>query len=236
MSAAEALVGILGGMGPAATADFYAILVRLAPAVRDQDHPRVVIWADPTVPPRVPAVLAGTDEPYPRMLAGALALARLGVTVAAMPCHTAHVFLPRLITDSGVPFVDMVAETVRVLSASPATVGIMATRGTLRSELYQRQLAAAGVTYVEPEAETQRLIDEAISCVKAGDASSGAGCAVDAVRRMGEAGAQRIVLACTELPIALRGADAAGLPTVLDPSHLLAAAVLAEYSRQAKSR
>lgn len=246
------LIGILGGMGPAATSDFYATLIRLTPASSDQEHPRVVIWADPTVPPRVPAVLAGTDEPYPKLLAGARVLAGLGVTVAAMPCHTAHVYLPRLVEDSGVPFVDMVAETVRTLSDGSNsdgsnsdrsnsdrsnsdgsnTVGIMSTRGTLHSGLYQQKLAAVGLTALEPDADTQQRIDLAIEQVKAGDIGAAGAYVADATRRLQEAGVHRVVLACTELSVALRGTDTSGLPLLIDPSEVLAAAVLSQYARQ----
>lgn len=223
------LLGVLGGMGPAATADFYAKLIRLSPATRDQDHPRIVIWADPTVPPRSAAVLAGTDEPYPLLLAGARVLRDLGVTVAAMPCNTAHAFLPRLVRDTGVPFVDMVAETVQTLLAADGTVALAGTRGTIHSHLYQDKLTDAGIRYVEPADATQQLIDQAIAHVKSGGIAAGTATAVEAIRQLQELGATRVVLACTELPVALDGCAGNDMPQLVDPTEALARAVLDRY-------
>lgn len=228
------LVGILGGMGPAATADFYARLIQRTPATRDQEHLRVVIWADPTVPDRVGAVLNGTSEPYPAMLAGALRLRDMGATIAAMPCNTAHVFLPRLVEDTGLPFVDMVDATVATLTGSatvPRTVGLLGTRGVVHSRLYQARLAAAGITTVEPDEDAQRSIDAAVLAVKQGDPLAAHEHAVDAVRRVAADGAQAVVLACTELPLALPEQARDGLPSLVDPTDELAIAVVRACAR-----
>lgn len=224
--AAPELVGVLGGMGPAATADFYAKLIRRTPATRDQDHLRVVIWADPTVPDRVAAVFGGGPDPYPAMLAGATALRTLGATLVAMPCHTAHVHRRRLADDTGLEFADMVEETVAALGPV-AAVGLLATRGTLHSGLYQARCAAAGIATLIPTEAGQVGVDEAIRLVKLGRLAD-AGRLVDAaVADLADAGAAAVVLACTELPLAERaGAGAAGQPAVLDPTDLLARAVV----------
>jgi aspartate racemase len=230
---ADHLVGVLGGMGPAATADFYARLIQHTPATNDQDHLRVVIWADPTVPDRVSAVLDGSDRPYPALLAGARQLRDLGVTVAAMPCNTAHVFLPRLVADTGLRFVDMIEETVGALtraSTAPRAVGLLATRGVVHSRLYQDQLRAAGVRPVEPGPEVQAEVNAAIRDVKRGQLDTAGHHAVASVRRLvdGMAGSplDAVVLACTELPVALGDRDLAGLPPLVDPTEQLAIAVV----------
>lgn len=215
------LVGILGGMGPAATAHFYATLIARTPAVRDQDHLRVAIWADPTVPDRVGAVLDGSTDPYPAILAGARRLHDLGVTVAAMPCHTAHVFLPQLITDSGVSFCDMVAETAAVVRHRRVErVGLLGTRATLHAGIYQRRLD--GLDVVLPGDDQQQHVDAAIAAVKRGDPAAGRELAA------GLPDAPLVVLACTELPLAVpQLADRLDLPEFLDPTLLLADAVIA---------
>ncbi|MFI5614368.1 aspartate/glutamate racemase family protein [Amycolatopsis sp. NPDC051903] len=223
------LIGILGGMGPAATADFYARLVRHTPAARDQDHLRVVIWADPTVPDRVAAVVNGTSEPYPALLAGARRLRDLGATIGAMPCNTAHVFLPRLIADTGLPFVDMIDATVRALSgsgAAPRAVGLVGTRGVVHSRLYQDRLAAAGFRPVEPDPVAQQCVDEAVREVKRGALDAARKHAEEAVRRVADAGAEAVVLACTELPLALPAGERDGLPPLADPADALAVSVV----------
>ncbi|WP_020661432.1 aspartate/glutamate racemase family protein [Amycolatopsis benzoatilytica] len=223
------LVGILGGMGPAATADFYARLIRHTPARRDQDHLRVAVWADPTVPDRVHAVLNGTAEPYPALLDGASRLRDLGVTIAAMPCNTAHVFLPRLVAETGLRFVDMIEATVAsVVTAggAPRTAGLLGTRGVLHSRLYQDRLSAAGIRPVEPDADTQGSVDAAISATKRGDLGAAREFAVEAVRRMARDSVDAVVLACTELPLVLPRGNS-DLPRLVDPADELAIAVVA---------
>jgi aspartate racemase len=227
------LVGVLGGMGPAATADFYAKLVRRTPAGRDQDHLPVVIWGDPRVPDRVSSVRDGTDAAYLALLYGAHRLAEAGARLAAMPCHTAHFFLERLQADSGLRFVDMVAETVAAVATRQGRVsraGLLATAGTLGSGLYQTRLADIGVEIVTPRPDVQRRVATAIAMVKRNDPGSARPLVEDAIGDLRDAGAQIVVLACTELPLALAGSSAPLGDTVLDPTDLLAAAVVRDWS------
>jgi len=228
------LVGVLGGMGPAATADFYAKLIRNTPAVADQEHIPVVIWADPTVPDRVSSVRDGTDAAYPALLYGAQRMRDAGATLGAMPCHTAHFFRERLQQDSGLPFVDMVGETVTAverLCGRGARVGVLATAGTLDSGLYQARFADTEVEILIPEPDGQRRVAEAIAMVKSGRLPAARGLLEDAVSQLRELGADIVVLACTELPLALGAGDGElGVP-VLDPTDLLAVAVVREWTR-----
>ncbi|GAA1028618.1 MULTISPECIES: cysteate racemase [Amycolatopsis] len=210
------IAGILGGMGPAATAEFYAKLIARTAADRDQDHLRVAIWADPTVPDRVAAVLDGSTDPYPALLAGTEKLRDLGASAIAIPCHTAHFFLPRLAAASGVPFVDMIAETAKFLAGRTGPVGLLGTRGTIAAGLYQR--GVPGVEWVLPSEAGQREVDAAVAAVKRGDLASGT---AHFDRALADVDAPLTVLACTELPLAARQASG-----VLDPTDLLADAVI----------
>ncbi|WP_409181248.1 aspartate/glutamate racemase family protein [Amycolatopsis sp. VS8301801F10] len=210
------IAGILGGMGPAATAEFYAKLVARTAAERDQDHLRVAIWADPTVPDRVAAVLDGSTDPYPALLAGAEKLRDLGANLIAIPCHTAHFFLNRLAAESGVPFVDMIAETADYLAGRTGPVGLLGTRGTIAAGLYQR--GVPGVEWTVPSETGQRNVDAAVAAVKRGDLAGGA---EHFDRALADVDAPLSVLACTELPLV--AGQAAG---VLDPTDLLADAMI----------
>jgi aspartate racemase len=226
------LVGILGGMGPAATAEFYAKLVRRTPATRDQDHLRVAIWADPTVPDRVTAAINGSDEPYPAMLHGALRLRDIGVTRIAIPCHTAHVFLPKLARDTGVRFLDMVHETVRELAGRRPPpvggVGLLGTRGTISSGLYQSGLREAGLDIVVPDEAGQERLDRAIALVKQANPEAAGRQLQTVLDALAEQGASPVVLACTELPLAAPHLPAPQRVELLDPTDLLADAIIRE--------
>lgn len=236
---ARAVIGVLGGMGPAATADFYAKLVSTVGAASDRAHPPVVIWADPTVPDRVASVVDGTDAAYPRLLEGARRLVDMGATLGAMPCNTAHHYLERLVDDSGLPFVDMVDEAIEATIGpdGPVTTALLGTAGTIASQLYQRRWAArfgADVPQLRtPDPVGQEAVAAAIALVKGGAVDSARPIVQKVVDRVRDEGAQRVLLGCTELPLAWGSRPLE--PEVLDATLVLAAATWREYRRQAGS-
>ncbi|WP_282974806.1 aspartate/glutamate racemase family protein [Saccharopolyspora erythraea] len=140
-------VGILGGMGPAATADFYDKLVRATPVATDQDHLRVVIWADPSVPDRTAALTGAGPDPTPWLSRGAEKLRACGADLLAVPCNTAHAFAPQVAEACGLPLVsiiDVTAEAAGTALPRPSRAGLLATTGTVRSGLYHSALARCG--------------------------------------------------------------------------------------------
>lgn len=223
------LVGVLGGMGPAATADFYAKLVRATPSRSDQTHLKVVIWSDPAVPDRTAALLARGPDPTAAITASALTLASLGCDLIAMPCNTAHAFLPAVQAQLGIPVLDMIEETVTRTAANSSgvrRVGILATTGTLHAELYQRALARHGLESTQPRAEDQDRLMDAIGAAKAGTAGGHDKQSVKRIARgLLEDGADALILACTEVPLLLPSAHAPAL--TVDSTQCLAEAVVA---------
>jgi len=209
---ARRVVGVIGGMGPEATADFFAKLIAATPAERDQDHLRILIDNDPSVPDRSAGVAGEGPSPAPRLAAMARGLVAAGAELLVMPCNTAHAFVAAIREAAPtVPFVDLIEAAVdasleRVPNA-PA-VGILATRGTLRAQLYQDGFARRGVDTVLPDEADQRLVDSAIAAVKAGRAGATERAALAGVAaRLADAGAALVVTACTELPLLLRDGD-----------------------------
>jgi aspartate racemase len=219
-------IGILGGMGPAATIDFYAKLIEATPAGRDQEHLPVVVWADPRVPDRSDFLLGGGDNPTPWLRRGIDSLRQAGCDLLVVPCNTAHAFLPALARDAGMRFVSMVDVAADVIAAEGTkSVGLLGTTGTLRSRLYADALEARGVATLEPHADHQGLVTQAIAAVKAGDSGPADADALAAVSRvLAERGAEQIIAACTEIVLALGGRDVR-LP-IVDPARLLARRVV----------
>ena len=224
-------VGVIGGMGPEATVDFFGKLVAATPATRDQEHLRVLIDNDPGVPDRSAAVAGSGPSPAPRLAAMARGLVASGAELLVMPCNTAHAFVEAVIEAvPGTPFVSLIDATVeRCAERVPGLrrVGLLATRGTLRSRIYHDAFEAAGVTALVPDEADQRLVDEAIAAVKAarvGDAERSALRAV--AQRVASAGAELVVTACTELPLVLRDGDLIGaagpVPVVASTDALVA--------------
>lgn len=218
------LIGVLGGMGPAATIDFMAKIVMLTPAARDQEHVPLLVHDVPQIPDRSSAIAAGSDAPFLPMLAGLMQLARGGAELIAIPCNTAHHWHERLARSCNVPLLHIADAVVEMLgdTGPDETVALLATSGTVRAGLYQSRFAARHSELLLPDADTQALVDGAIAAVKGGDAEAGRTLAEATAERLLEAGAGRLLLACTELPIAFAGSRHAG--RTIDATEALARA------------
>lgn len=224
-------VGILGGMGPAATVDLFDRIVRATPAQRDQDHIPILIINDPSIPDRTQAILHGGEDPTPRLRAGIEKLAAMGAAFVAIPCNTAHHYLPVLSETAPIPLLDMIGETVAAVRRNyPAVerVGVLATSGTLAVGLYQEALKAAGLTPVEPTpAEIEQVMDAIYGPrgVKTAGVTAEAKSELLSVgQALIERGAQALILGCTEIPLALHDGDLSA-PLVASSQSLAEAAL-----------
>lgn len=195
-------VGVLGGMGPLATADFLTKLVRATPAETDQDHLPVIVANLPGIPDRQRAVRGEGPSPVPAMRASRDLLVTAGARCIVMPCNSAHVWFEDLCAGLDVPFLHIV-EAARQALGDAGTVGVVAAPATLRTRLYPKRLEAAGVACLEPNPSEAEALARCIARVKAGDLRG----AVDDLRGPVEAqldrGAEGVILACTELPLLL---------------------------------
>lgn len=211
------VLGVLGGMGPAATIAFLERVLALTPADRDEDHIHMLVDLNPHVPNR-----HTEPEAAGRTLAEMAARLRdQGAEVLCMPCNTAHAHAGG-IRAAGLPFIDMIAETADAAAAAGARkVGVLATPGG--EALYAQALAARGLDIVRLEGADREAVMAAIFAVKAGDAGEGP---KGEMRRLAAAlvaaGAGAVIAGCTEVPLLIGAADVA-VPLV-DSAEVLAAA------------
>ena len=219
-------IGILGGMGPLATADLFQKIVLLTKADTDREHIRVYIDSNANIPDRTAAILSGGEDPVPEMASALRHLEACGADCIIMPCNTAHYFLPRLQAMTEIPFLSILTAAAEACKAQfpGKTVGILATRGTLAANLYQEALVQAGVPYLVPDAPAQdalmRVIYDGVKAGKGPDSYRADFLTVLEGRSAG--GAEVFLLGCTELPLAAEALNIA-LPTV-DPTAELAKA------------
>ena len=108
-------LGVLGGMGPLATAAFLAKLALATPARVDQEHIPVLVYGDCATPDRTAAALARGASPLPQLLRGAGFLARQGVAAIAMPCNSAHCWYDELAAAVDRPVLHIVDACVALL-------------------------------------------------------------------------------------------------------------------------
>jgi aspartate racemase len=219
------LIGILGGMGPAATIDFMAKVLMLTPARTDQDHVPLLVHDVPQIPDRSAAIMAGSDAPFLPMVAGIMQLERAGAEFIAIPCNTAHFWHDRLASACRVPLLhiaDAVTGMVMEMEPPVGALALMATRGTVDAGLYQARFAAGPIRLMLPDTAVQDLISQSIAATKAGQRDVAQDLAEAAGQRLLDDGAERLLLACTELPLALSASTL--LPLCIDPTEALARA------------
>lgn len=221
-------IGILGGMGPLATADLFQKLVLLTEAATDRDHIRVYIDSNANIPDRTAAILSGGQDPVPEMLKALRNLEACGADCVIMPCNTAHYFLPRLQAETDVPFLSILTAAAEACRARfpGRTVGILGTAGTLSANLYQNALAEAGVPFLTPEEPEQAALMRVIyDGVKAGQGPEAYRAdLLSVLDGMAARGAEVFLLGCTELPVA---AELLGVPfPTVDPTAELARAAI----------
>lgn len=199
-------VGVLGGVGPLATAYFLQRVVERTDASRDQDHVDMVVLNHATIPDRTDFVLGTSSaDPGPVLARDARRLEAFGVRFLVMPCNTAHYFTQQVLDAISTPFVSIIDVTVaaaRERVPGLARVGLLATAGTVASRVYDDAFGAAGVDVVVPDEDDQTIVNTVIyDQVKAGRPAD-----PDALRavagRLVERGASVVVLGCTELSVA----------------------------------
>lgn len=197
------VLGVLGGMGPAATLDFLAKLQAYTPAERDQDHIRVLVDINPQVPDRNDPFA----KPGPVLAEMAGALQGAGAEVLAIACNTAHAYADLISHAAALPVVDMIgvaAAAVRDTGARRA--GVLGTRQALK--LYREYLAAQGLGMVSLPPTRQEEFMALLYRVKGGDLGGEvrAGMA-DLAQHLIAEGAEAVIAGCTEVPLVLDSED-----------------------------
>jgi len=228
------MLGVIGGMGPLATADFFRKLIDATPARDDDEHIPVLIHSVPQVPSRPAAILRGGPSPLPALLEARDRLLAAGATVLAMPCNTAHHWYDDLAAGCAVPFVHIVDAVADQLPPGARGVGIVATRATLRARVFERRLDGRGIALAAPDEATYDLaVQPAIEAVKRGAAEEGGRLLEPVIAAALERGAAVVVLACTELPIALDAIASPLRARCIDSNDALARACVRRWTARA---
>lgn len=214
------VLGILGGMGPAATAEFLRLIAEGAPAGCDQDHPKIVMISDPSIPDRTRAIMGDGESPLPYLKAELERLVSFGADFLAIPCNTAHVFVNLFRKDLKAELVHIVEETVKAaMKRAPKGAWLLSTSGTRASGIYPDYAKSLGYVFREPPLIQQEVIQKSLSLVKAGRLKEAGEFLSCAIKDLWAEEDMLVVTACTELPLAYA---AAGLPKEREISSLQA--------------
>lgn len=205
----EKILGVLGGLGPMATAYYLELMIKMTDADTDQEHLQSIVMNFPTIPDRTAYILGRSEEsPLAPMVALGQQMKAMGASVIATPCITAHYFHQELQEGIGLPMIHGIECIARQLAeAGIRRVGLMATDGTVQSGIFQRQVEAQGMELVLPDQQGQAGVMTLIyDQVKAGKEPDPV--LFETIKKqLRSKGAQVVVLGCTELSLLKKQSD-----------------------------
>lgn len=225
-------LGILGGMGPAASAEFINRLIAQTPASCDQEHIPFVLWSDPRVPDRSTSLRNGDNLPLSWLLEGIQGLKNAGCNCIVIPCNTAHFWFNEMEKCASwnskiIHIVDSVADALRDVNVTNSTIGIIGTQATIELGLYQYMLNKLGWNCITPtKEEMNTLVQPAINLIKANNIEAAQPLIMTVVNRLIDSGSKAVVLGCTELPLAVKQTEAQGIPLINSIDSLVKATLL----------
>ena len=197
------LLGVIGGMGPMASAVFMEMIIKKTNAAKDQEHIPMVVYHLPYIPDRTTYILDNTAEnPLPYIIKAAKKLEADGATEIAIPCVTAHYFHTEIQNHISIPLLDGVEDTARFLAdRNIRRVGILATSGTVQTGLFTRAFLPYDISCIYPDEQMQKKVMHFIY----DDIKTGGSVDKNELHRvtshLADAGAQTIILGCTELSL-----------------------------------
>ena len=227
-------IGVVGGVGPAATVDFLDKIVRNTPAQRDQEHIKVVVEMNPQIPDRTENLIGAGVDPTLALYATCKKLEAAEADLIAIPCNTAHAFVERIQPYLAIPIINMLFETVEFIRRhypQYRDIGLLATSGTIRSRVYHEIVDKAGLNLLVPDEKHQAKVMSSIYGEKGVKAGFTEGVCknelLEALAHLAQGGVQIAILGCTELPLLLAQNDDFKLAdgqsiVLLDPTEILA--------------
>jgi len=228
----EKTVGIIGGLGPEATLDFYARLMEATEATDDQDHLHLIINSNAKIPNRQESIAGTGPSSVPGLIEAAVALERAGAEFLIMPCNTAHFYHEQMREHVSIPFLSIISESLKAcheIAPRGAKIGLMATDACLNVDLFQSAMRASGFDLVLPNDIEQAQLMRDIFRIKTGTIEPAIPVNMRKLTQsLHDRGATVILTACTEIPLALPAEDAV-VPMIHSTDALIKATI--DYAR-----
>jgi len=230
------VLGIIGGMGPMASAVFYDMISSKTDASCDQENLNLILLSHAAMPDRTRAILskdeAQIEAVRSKLLADAMFLQNAGCTAIAVTCNTAHYFVNMIEDELDIPFIHLIRETAEAVASriGAKKVAVLATDGTIETRLYQDELSKRGVIAFTPKAEVQALVmHEIYECIKSGKPAD-----EEIWQKIEEyvkaEGCEAAVLACTELSVVRKELSLGSF--YFDPMDIMAESCLDFYEKR----
>lgn len=209
----EQIIGVMGGMGPEATASFFKKLIEQTPVAKDQDHFRIIVDNNPKIPDRTRAILHGGPSPLTEMIKTGHNLIQAGASVLVMPCITAHFFYEDIKKEMTLPFYHVLKGLDEFLNEQyPAVkkIGVLSTTATKQSQLFQKSITQKAVCFPEEKTQEDNVMaaifgENGIKCGNTGHYPKEL--LKEAADELIGAGCEIIIGGCTEVELALKQGD-----------------------------
>ena len=220
------IIGIIGGMGPLATADLFTKIINFTDAEKDGDHIHILIDNNPKIPDRTSAILYGTESPLPYLVESANRLVTAGADFLIIPCITSHGFYDELSKKVSIPILNIAEETAKYLVKNSLTKAVLlATDGTRHTDVFGKMFKKFDIDLLYPSDSVQTEVMNVIyKGVKAGADKWDTSILNAELERLTGQGAQAVILGCTELPLAAVKYGING--NLVDPTTVLAMAAI----------
>lgn len=229
----KGLIGVLGGMGPAATVDLFNKFVTFTAAQRDQEHIPLIISSIPDIPDRTDALMRHGNSPLPAMRDYMHKLEDAGAECIVIPCNTAHFWFKELKESCHTELLSIVETTLsEVRNCGKSRIGLLATNATLYMGLYQKGIESLGLSCISPDTSSQEKVMESIYCLKAGDIKHAQKLMTEQAGILFSRGAEVIVLGCTEVPVILAEAVKKSPAKYIDSTGSLVRAGIKWYEKR----
>ncbi len=195
------VLGVLGGMGPRASLDFVKAIFDVAEVNDEVEYPHIILDSKPDIPSRTRAFLYGDTDPVPLLTERAVALKNAGATLIAVPCNSAHYFLPKVIEQCGVAFLDIIDVTCsRLHCLQWKSVSVLGGEVTIQAGLYKTRLATTQVEVVPNTPWINTCTRQIIDDVKRNQISNITISKFEQIlNEIGNGNSDGVILACTEL-------------------------------------
>lgn len=228
-------IGIIGGMGPAATVDLFDLIVENTQAACDQEHIHILIDNNSAIPDRTEAILHGTASPVKELCASAERLASAGADFLIIACNTAHYYIGQIREKVSIPVLDMIEETaLYVRKAGFRSAVILCTEGARKTGIFTERFEKHGVNVIYPDHDLQTEVNRIIyDGVKGGKQEYVTTRFQHALHQVVKETGAVPVLGCTELPIAQKKYHLQG--EYINPSYVLACSAISEAGYRQKN-
>lgn len=229
-------LGILGGMGPLATVKLFEMIVMMTKANSDQDHIRILIDNNTSIPDRTNYLLKGVGEdPRLQLIKSATGLESLGADYLVMPCNTAHSFYDDVVKEINIPFINMIEETAKYIKANypdANKIGLLATEGTVDARVYHKVFDEYGIEVLSPSKENQVHITDLIYNIKKDSKIENLDGFYGAMDELRDQGVEYFIAGCTEISVAIDLYKLEG--NIIDAMRILAKSAIEHAGKESK--